>query len=307
MAGDLVRIEPRTASMDDLRAFAEAAVKSKFYGFESVDQMLPLMIIAQSEGRSFASAVQDYSVIQGRPALKAEAMLARFQKSGGHVRWTELSDTRCAAVFSHAQCDPVEVDWDMPRAAKAGLGNREMWKKYPRNMLKARVISDGVRTAYPACLGGLYTPEEVGDMEIAAPTSRAALPPADAEVQVEPGATAGAAIEHSERVAAPAPSNTQGRSIAKQTYADVKNGDEPGLEIGSKDSERLAAAKKHPLWATLKTAMREHGDRISAETWLRDQKYCETDFARQPPKWRSLFYTTEFLPYVANLPEMVGS
>jgi hypothetical protein len=159
------RQEPRIAPLDEMRAFAEAAVKSRFYGFASVDQMLPLMMVAQSQGRSFVSVVEEYSVIQNRPALRAEAMLARFQKAGGHIKWTELSDTRCAAIFSHPQCDPVEIDWDMDRAKQAGLAGKDNYKKFPRNMLKARVISDGVRTAYPACLGGLYAVEEVQDFE----------------------------------------------------------------------------------------------------------------------------------------------
>ena len=161
----LAHQEQRMLPLEAMQAFAEAAVRSRFYGFKNADEMLPLMIIAQSQGRSFTSVVEEYSVINGRPALKSESMLARFQKAGGHIQWTELSDKRCAAIFSHPQCSPVEVDWDMERAKAAGLAGRDMWKKFARNMLKARVISDGVRTAYPACLGGVYTPEECGDME----------------------------------------------------------------------------------------------------------------------------------------------
>jgi hypothetical protein len=32
-------------------------------------------------------------------------------------------------------------------------------------MLRARVISEGIRTVYPGCVVGVYTPEEVGDFE----------------------------------------------------------------------------------------------------------------------------------------------
>ena len=191
----LARVEaPRMSSLDEMKAFAEAAVRSKFYGFKTADEMLPLMIIAQSEGRSFASVVQEYDIISGKPSLKAEAMLARFQKSGGHIQWTELSDARCSAIFSHPQCAPVEIDWDMRRAQQAQIKNH-MWAKYPRNMLKARVISDGVRTAFPACLGGLYTPEEVSEFVPAAPVSpRAAVahlpaPPAAKVERTEAGAS----------------------------------------------------------------------------------------------------------------------
>ena len=187
----LAKPETRVASsFDEMRMFAEVAVRSKFYGFTSVDQLLPLMMISQSEGRPFASVLAEYSVVQGRPSLKSEAMLARFQKAGGHIKWTELSDTRCAAIFSHPQCDPVEIDWDMRRAATAGLAGKATWKSYPRSMLKARVISDGVRSSYPACLGGMYTPEEVQDFEpahVSPPTARGQLAaPENAERTQEP-------------------------------------------------------------------------------------------------------------------------
>lgn len=204
----LARQEHRMTSLEEMQAFAEVAVRSRFYGFKSADEMLPLMMIAQSQGRSFTSVVEEYSVINGRPALKSESMLARFQKAGGHIQWTELSDKRCAAIFSHPQCSPVEVDWDMERAKAAGLAGRDMWKKFARNMLKARVISDGVRTAYPACLGGVYTPEELGDMEPARTP-----PPTPARGQLaapeEPGQV--------ETPRGPAPSELDGEEMDQTT------------------------------------------------------------------------------------------
>lgn len=168
MAGDLVRFEPAAParrSFDEIQRMAEAIAKSRLFGVNSVEQVVALMLMAEAEGRHVASAMQDYSVIQGKPSLKAEAMLARFQQAGGKVKWTELSDTRVAAIFSHSQCEPVEIDWDMQRARTAGLGGKDMWKKFPRQMLRARVISEGVRTAYPGALGGMYAAEEVIDFE----------------------------------------------------------------------------------------------------------------------------------------------
>ena len=177
MAGELVKIEhaapPQRRSFDEIMRMAETIAKSRLFGVTQVDQVVALMLMAEAEGRHVASAMQDYSVIQGKPSLKAEAMLARFQQAGGRVKWTELSDTRVAAIFSHSQCEPVEIDWDMQRARMAGLGGKDMWKKFPRQMLRARVISEGVRTAYPGALGGMYAPEEVIDFEPSAVPSRA--------------------------------------------------------------------------------------------------------------------------------------
>ena len=146
------------------RVLAEAIAKSGLFGMKTPEQALVLMALCESEGLHPIRAAQDYHIINGRPSMKAEAMMARFQAAGGVIRWQENSDTRCAAVFSHPSSpDPVTIDWDLERAKKAQLLNN-MWGKYPRQMLRARVISEGIRTVYPGVLSGMYTPEEVRDM-----------------------------------------------------------------------------------------------------------------------------------------------
>ena len=48
-------------------------------------------------------------------------------------------------------------------ANKLGFLRKENWRNYPRAMMRARCISEGIRTVYPACVAGLYSPEEVQD------------------------------------------------------------------------------------------------------------------------------------------------
>lgn len=186
MAGEVVPYTTQHVarrSFDEIERMADHIVRSRLFGLTSVDQVVALMLMAEAEGRHVASAMQDYSVIQGKPSLKAEAMLARFQQAGGRVKWTCLTDERVAAIFSHAQCEPVEIDWDMARAKQAGLGGKDMWRKFPRQMLRARVISEGVRTAFPGALGGMYAPEEVMDFEPARqPAAPVIAPTTHAEV-----------------------------------------------------------------------------------------------------------------------------
>jgi hypothetical protein len=47
-----------------------------------------------------------------------------------------------------------------------------MWTKYPRQMLRSRVISEGVRTVFPGATSGLYVPEEVGSFTEVTDTPR---------------------------------------------------------------------------------------------------------------------------------------
>jgi len=155
---------PTLYSMNDLERMATALVKSNLFGIKTMEQAVTLMLVAQAEGQHPATAARDYHVIQGRPALKADAMLARFQQAGGIVEWIEYSDAKVIGAFRHPQSPkPVLVEWTIEQAKRIGLATKDNWKNYPRQMLRARVISEGVRTCYPAIAAGIYTPEEVTD------------------------------------------------------------------------------------------------------------------------------------------------
>ena len=175
-------------AVGDMQTMAGALAKSGLFGVKTADQALALMIVAQAEGRHPGSVASDYHIIQGRASLKSDAMLARFQQAGGRVEWHDHTNEQVSATFSHPQGGSLRIDWDMPRAKSAGLGTKDNWKQYPRQMLRARVISEGVRAVFPAVLNGMYAPEEVAEF---APVSRVTLyesqvQAANAELQALP-------------------------------------------------------------------------------------------------------------------------
>ena len=149
----------------DLERMAQAIAASKLFGIANPEQALALMLVAQAEGLHPATAARDYHIVQGRPTLKADAMLARYLSSGGKVEWHEHTDQKVSATFTHPAGGSLKIEWDFARAKTAGLGSKDMWVKYPRQMLRARVISEGVRATNPAVAVGIYTPEEVHDFE----------------------------------------------------------------------------------------------------------------------------------------------
>lgn len=151
--------------VSDIEKMAAAIAKSNFFGMKTPEQAMALMLIAQAEGKHPASAAQEYHVIQGKPALKADAMLARFQSAGGKVEWKSYTDKVVTGLFSHPQGGAVEITWTLDMAAAAKLTGKDTWKQYPRQMLRARVISEGIRTVYPGVAVGVYTPEEVQDFD----------------------------------------------------------------------------------------------------------------------------------------------
>ena len=169
--------------VDQIERMAVSVARSGLFGVKTPDQAMALMLIAQAEGLHPAIAARDYHVINGRPALRADAMLARFQAAGGKVEWGEYTDTKVVGKFSHPSGGSVEIAWTTKMAQDAGLTRNPTWKSYPRQMLRSRCISEGIRTVFPGVVVGTYTPEEVQDMD-PTPAVRQAPPPAPEPVEV---------------------------------------------------------------------------------------------------------------------------
>ena len=189
----------------DLERLAASIAQSGLFGIKTKDQAIALMMIAHAEGRHPALAARDYDVIQGKPAKKAEAMMRDFIQAGGKCEWHALTDTLADATFTHPQTGSVRIDWDMERARVAGFAGKDNWKKFPRAMLRSRVVSEGVRTVWPLATSGLYVPEEVADFS--GPTIEAEAPSAARQAinDAVPLRSVAAATPRAPRVVDPTP------------------------------------------------------------------------------------------------------
>lgn len=160
MSQAIVAASTAQYAVSDIERMARAFAASKLFGVTNPEQAIALCLIAQAEGRHPASAAQDYHIISGKPSKKADAMLRDFLTGGGRVEWHKLDDKIADATFSHPAGGSVRITWDHERAKQAQLST-PMWKKYPRQMLRSRVVSEGVRTVFPMATSGMYVPEEV--------------------------------------------------------------------------------------------------------------------------------------------------
>jgi len=153
-------------SFTEMDQMAGAIAQSGLFGMKDKNSVLALMAVAQAEGLHPATAARDFHIIQGRPALKADAMLARFQNAGGKVEWKEYTDERVTGLFSHPNGGELAVTWTIEQAQRIGLVKPGSgWQKFPRAMLRSRCISEGIRSVFPGSVTGFYSPEEVADFE----------------------------------------------------------------------------------------------------------------------------------------------
>jgi hypothetical protein len=163
----LTRIEHSPGALipyDEIERMGSVIARSGLFGVKTTEQAIALMLIAQAEGLHPAIAARDYHVINNRPCLRSDAMLARFQQSGGKVSWEQYTDEVVTGTFSHPIGGSVSVTWTIEMARKAKLAGKEVWQAFPRQMLRARCISEGIRTVFPGVVSGMYAPEEIQDI-----------------------------------------------------------------------------------------------------------------------------------------------
>ncbi len=154
------QIQPRYG-WDEIQQMAEVTARSGLFKMNA-QQIVVLMMLAESEGIHPIRAVAMYDIIEGKPELKSIAKAAKFQQAGGVIEWLETSTEAAEAIFSHPTSCPagVRVRYTIEDAKVACLAHKDNWKKNPADMLVARCLSRGVRRCLPGVLMGIYEVEE---------------------------------------------------------------------------------------------------------------------------------------------------
>lgn len=150
------------------------------------EAVMAALLTGRELGLGPMTALQRIHVIEGRPALDALGMRAVVQSAGHQVTVTESTTDRCTVIARrNGETDETRITWTMADAQKAGLGSKDVWKKYPRQMLQARATAEACRLVGADCIAGMpYSSEELADDAPPEPAKRAPKrnePPAPAE------------------------------------------------------------------------------------------------------------------------------
>jgi hypothetical protein len=179
-------VEPR--SIADARSLAEAISRSGLAPQNARSAEAVMVILAQGAelGLPPMAALRQIHVVSGRAVLSADLMRALVLRMGGRIRCVESTPDR--ATFAGARGEETEqsITWTMQMAQRAGLTGKGPWQQYPAAMLRARASAELCRLVWPDVVGGLYTPDEMGearDVRVEAPApSVVAEEVVDAEV-----------------------------------------------------------------------------------------------------------------------------
>lgn len=114
-------------------------------------------------------AMQNIAVINGRPSLWGDALLALCKASPlcEYITETMDGDTAICAAKRRGDPHPVVREFSVEDAKKAALyGKQGPWQQYPKRMLQMRARGYCLRDAFPDVLKGMAVAEEESDREV---------------------------------------------------------------------------------------------------------------------------------------------
>lgn len=194
---------------DETEKVASAMVKSGYFqDSRDVSQAIVKILAGREMGFGAFASMTGVYIIQGRPSVGANLMASAVKRSGRYdYRVIEMTDTACEIEYLQAGKPIGRSRFTIEDARKAQTKNLD---KFPRNMLFARAMSNGVRWYCPDVFDGapVYTPEELGaDVTESGDVVPGSFVEAKPEPAPKPQATAAPVV-----VDAPAQAVTQSKS-----------------------------------------------------------------------------------------------
>ena len=181
MTNALKTLEPQT--LDEATQLARAAVASKLYSVASPEAALMILLTGRDLGLTASQSFRAVYIVSGKPVVSSDAMVAAIRRSGLCDSWRVIETTaeRCTIETTRkGESEPERETFTQDDATRAGLNRKDVWRQYPRDMLRHRAAAGLARRVYPDVILGCYAPGEIEEQEPAL-----ALSPRRAEVLVE--------------------------------------------------------------------------------------------------------------------------
>lgn len=157
----------------EAKQFADELASSNLVPKQYVGKPLDVLVAMQwgaELGLAPMQALQNIAVINGKPSIYGDAMMALVQASPVCEDMQEYFEGEGTAnpvavcVAARKGRKPVVAKFSVEDAKRAGLwGKQGPWTAYPKRMLQMRARGFALRDAFPDVLKGLITIEEAQD------------------------------------------------------------------------------------------------------------------------------------------------
>ena len=170
-------VKPEQLPLNEIMSIGKAFAESgMFADTKSAAQAIVKIQAGQEIGIPPFAAMTGIHIIQGKPAIGAGLMAARVKGSGKYdYEVKQQTEKICSIDFFQGKKMIGNSTFTAEDAKKAGTKNMD---KYPKNMLFARAMSNGIKWFTPDVFAGpVYTPEELGSAIITEDTTAEVVEP----------------------------------------------------------------------------------------------------------------------------------
>lgn len=157
--------------VEDLPALMQLASQLVPTGFlpdhiKTPGQAVAIILSGRELGIGPMLALRSIYMVKGKIELSADLQLSLFKRDGGKAVFSELTEAKAVLKLTHPNGDSHTEAFTTEDAKRAGL-NGDNWRKYPKAMLRSRVITAGLKSlGFEPKMSGCYAPGEIGGPEI---------------------------------------------------------------------------------------------------------------------------------------------
>ena len=264
-------------SYAEIEQIGKAFVASKMFGddMDRTSMAITKIMAGQELGLAPFASMRAVHVIEGNATLSANTMAGMVKSSGRYdydikkkeldgcvidfyeirsgkrtkigTETFDIDEARMAGMFD-PECEEAPLKHNIRKITmykkgggswqKDGCNCKANWKNYPKAMMFARAISNGVRTYCPDVFSGMlvYTPDEL-NAQVRADGTVIDVDPATGEVTNMPEQKKSAEAEKKEEAAVDTDPNNEGT----EDHPDVTSPDEPSQDEIEAAAEESAA------------------------------------------------------------------
>lgn len=126
-----------------------------------------LATFARQNSISWIEVLNRFCVISGKICEGANSIRSRLKKAGCNYsfEWGKKGENEtCRMIEKLADGRELHGEtWSLERARNAGIASKDVWRKYPREMLMARATTSFVKMFYPEIIAEVSIKEEILD------------------------------------------------------------------------------------------------------------------------------------------------
>lgn len=148
-----------------MREQAQSLVKTGFLpnAIKTPEQALAIILTGRELGIPAMAALNTINVIQGKPTVSPQLMLALIERSGQlEDIQIEATETGATVTMKRKGRSAHSETFGATEAQRLGLLSKDNYKKQAAVMYRWRAVASCARVVFPDVILGLYTPDEMG-------------------------------------------------------------------------------------------------------------------------------------------------